>query len=182
MEYCSFMVVRYIPTKTSFVTSLLSTNEGHETKTFYKVLIFTSLENISLPCSVSILTNFHYMLSWIGLRVHCNPFPIDIIHWLAKHINPASSSPELCSCPYVMWRCLIHAVSFVNRKARIWTKLTGYQHHYTFANNYHKQNVIPKGLDWKFNLALDTNNCELYFRRNCSALYSFVSGSPQSTT
>ena len=59
-----------------------------------------------------------------------------------------------------------NTIPIVSRTAKTWNKLTRYQHHYTFLKNCHKHNVIPKGFNLKFNLALNTNNYELNVRCN----------------
>lgn len=42
-----------------------------------------------------------------------------------------------------------------------WSKLTRFQHHARFLQHCVRQNIIPKGLNFKFNLALNADNPEL---------------------
>ena len=56
---------------------------------------------------------------------------------------------------------MFNTIPIVSRLSKTWNKLTRYQHHLTFLKNCRKQNVIPKGFQLKFNLALNTNNSEV---------------------
>ena len=55
---------------------------------------------------------------------------------------------------------MFNTIPIVSRLSKTWNKLTRYQHHLMFLKNCRKQNVIPKGFQLKFNLALNTNNSE----------------------
>lgn len=56
---------------------------------------------------------------------------------------------------------MFNTIPIVSRLSKTWNKLTRYQHHLSFLKNCRKHNVIPKGFQLKFNLALNTNNPEL---------------------
>ena len=54
---------------------------------------------------------------------------------------------------------LLH--STVAQTARVWDKLSRYQHHCTFLKNCLDNNVIPAGFSLSFNLALNVDDADL---------------------
>ena len=61
---------------------------------------------------------------------------------------------------------MFNAIPIVSRLSKTWNKLTRYQHHLTFLKVCRKHNVIPKGFQLKFNLALNTSNPEVNLHCN----------------
>ena len=104
-------------------------------------------------------------MPWFGLRIFPRSFwkldvfvgpgsPLKLLLILVTLLLSACESTLLLDPKMSDRNCILHA-------ATIWNKLTRYQHHCNFLKICLDDDVIPKGFNLNFHLALNVDNHEL---------------------